>query len=212
MKIKVCGITKIEQLKELEEIGVDFAGLIFYKASPRYVLDNGLTPEIIKKENVKINKVGVFVNESVDAILKIVDDWKLDMVQLHGDETPKLCAQISGHVTTIKVFRVGLENNIDYKLFPYMDDIDLFLFDTLGKKYGGTGEQFDWNLISNGKNQKSYFLSGGIGPKDVDKLKEFCKGESRLFSLDVNSKFEVSPGVKDMKLVKVFTEEIQKIN
>lgn len=212
MKIKVCGITKIEQLKELEVIGVDFAGLIFYKASPRYVLNNGLTPEIIKKENVRINKVGVFVNESVDEILRIVDDWKLDMVQLHGDESAKFCSQISAHVTTIKAFRVGPENNIVYKLFPYMEEADLFLFDTLGKKYGGTGEQFDWSLISNIDIQKPFFLSGGIGPQDVDKIKEFCKRGSRVFSLDLNSKFEVSPGVKDMTLVKSFAEEIQKIN
>lgn len=212
MKIKVCGITKIEQLKELEEIGVDFAGLIFYKASPRYVLNNGLTQEIIKKEKVKINKVGVFVNESVEDILRTVEDWKLDMVQLHGDESPKFCAQISGHVTTIKAFRVGVENNIAYKLFPYIEETDLFLFDTLGKKYGGTGEQFDWNLIANGIIQKPFFLSGGIGPEDVDKIKEFCMGEAKLFSLDVNSKFEISPGVKDMVSVKAFVEEIQKIN
>ena len=209
MKIKVCGITKIEQLKELEEIGVDFAGLIFYQASPRYVLNNGLTPEIIKKENVKINKIGVFVNESVDSILKIVDEWKLDMVQLHGDETPKFCAQVSGYVTTVKAFRVGPENNIDYKLFPYMEGTDLFLFDTLGKKYGGTGEQFDWSLISNGDVQKPFFLSGGIGPSDIEKVMEFCSGNSKVFSLDVNSKFEVSPGIKDMIKIKEFAQEIK---
>lgn len=212
MKIKVCGITKIDQLKELEEIGVDFAGLIFYKSSPRYVLNNGLTAEIIAKEKVNITKVGVFVNDSVEDILRIVEDWKLDMVQLHGDESPSFCAQISAYVTTIKAFRVGAENNIADKVFPFINKADFFLFDTLGKNYGGTGEQFDWNLISNEGTQKPFFLSGGIGPHNIDKIKEFCLNENRLFSLDLNSKFELSPGVKDMVLVKAFVEEIQKIN
>jgi phosphoribosylanthranilate isomerase len=212
MRLKVCGMTKIDQLKELEELGIDFAGLIFYKPSPRYALNGGLSPSKIKTERVKINKIGVFVNESTDNILKIVDDWKLDMVQLHGDESPRFCEQISNHITTIKAFRIGNENNTAYKVFPYTEETDLFLFDTLGKNFGGTGEQFDWQQISSSKIQKPYFLSGGIGPNDVGKIKEFCKNEKYLFALDVNSKFETSPGLKDMNLVKKFTEEIKKIN
>ena len=212
MRLKVCGMTKIEQLKELEEIGVDFAGLIFYKPSPRFALSAGLSPIKIKSERLKINKIGVFVNETAEEILKIVDEWKLDMVQLHGDESPRLCEQISNHITTIKAFRIGNENNTAYKVFPYIEETDLFLFDTKGKNYGGTGEQFDWQQISSSKIQKPYFLSGGIGPDDVNKIKEFCKKEKNLFALDVNSKFEISPGVKDMRLVKKFAEEIQKIN
>ena len=171
MRLKVCGMTKIEQLKELEEMGVDFAGLIFYKPSPRYALSAGLSPVKIKTERLKINKIGVFVNESVENILKIVDEWKLDMVQLHGDESPRLCERISNHITTIKAFRIGNENNTAYKVFPYIEETDLFLFDTKGKNYGGTGEQFDWQQISSSKIQKPYFLSGGIGPNDVDKIK-----------------------------------------
>ena len=205
-------MTKIDQLKELEELGIDFAGLIFYKPSPRYALNGGLSPSKIKKERVKINKIGVFVNESAENILKIVDDWKLDMVQLHGDESPRFCEQISSHINTIKAFRIGNENNVAYKVFPYTEETDLFLFDTLGKNFGGTGEQFDWQQISSSKIQKPYFLSGGIGPNDVDKIKEFCKNEKNLFALDVNSKFETSPGLKDMNLLKIFTVEIKKIN
>jgi phosphoribosylanthranilate isomerase len=212
MRLKVCGMTKIDQLKELEELGIDFAGLIFYKPSPRYALNGGLSPSKIKKERVKINKIGVFVNESAENILKIVDDWKLDMVQLHGDESPRFCEQISSHINTIKAFRIGNENNVAYKVFPYTEETDLFLFDTLGKNFGGTGEQFDWQQISSSKIQKPYFLSGGIGPNDVDKIKEFCKNEKNLFALDVNSKFETSPGLKDMNLLKIFTVEIKKIN
>jgi phosphoribosylanthranilate isomerase len=212
MRLKVCGMTKIDQLKELEALGIDFAGLIFYKPSPRYALNGGLSPSKIKKERVKINKIGVFVNESVENILKIVDDWKLDMVQLHGDESPRFCEQISNHVNTIKAFRIGNENNTAYKVFPYTEVTDLFLFDTLGKNFGGTGEQFDWKHISSTNIQKPYFLSGGIGIDDVIKIKEFCEEQMNLFALDVNSKFEISPGLKNMQMVKRFAEEIQKIN
>jgi phosphoribosylanthranilate isomerase len=212
MRLKVCGMTKIDQLKEMEELGIDFAGLIFYKPSPRYALNGGLSPSKIKKERVKINKIGVFVNETAENILKIVEDWKLDMVQLHGDESPRFCEQISSHINTIKAFRIGNENNTAYKVFPYTDETDLFLFDTLGKNFGGTGEQFDWNHISSPKIQKPYFLSGGIGIDDICKIREFCEEQRNLFALDVNSKFEISPGLKDMQMVKRFAEEIKKIN
>lgn len=209
MRLKVCGMTKIDQLKELENMGVDFAGLIFYDRSPRYVMKFGLTPEILKKEKLGINRVGVFVNETVDQVLRIVDEWKLHMVQLHGDESPRYCEQISNHITTIKAFRIGEDDNVSYKTFPFVENTDLFLFDTKAKQYGGTGEQFDWSLLKKQSIPKPYFLSGGIGPDDVEKIKEFCSTERKVFSLDVNSVFELSPGIKDMKKVKAFNESIK---
>ncbi len=210
MRLKVCGMTKMAQLKELEELNVDFAGFIFYKPSPRYVMNNGLTPHVLKTEKIKINRVGVFVNETAENVLKCVSEWKLDMVQLHGDESPKYCEHISNHITTIKAFRIGTDNNTLYRLFPYIESADLYLFDTLGKKFGGTGEQFDWNQLAGLNSEKPYFLSGGIGPDDIEKIKEFCSNEKNVFALDVNSKFEISPGIKDMKLVKEFVDEINK--
>ena len=210
MRLKVCGMTKMGQLKELEELNVDFAGFIFYKPSPRYVMNNGLTPQVLKTEKIKINRVGVFVNETAENVLKCVNEWKLDMVQLHGDESPKYCEHISNHITTIKAFRIGTDNNTLYRLFPYTEATDLYLFDTLGKKFGGTGEQFDWNQLAGLNIEKPYFLSGGIGPDDVEKIKEFCTSEKNVFALDVNSKFEISPGIKDMKLVRDFVVEINK--
>lgn len=210
MRLKVCGMTKMGQLKELEELNVDFAGFIFYKPSPRYVMNNGLTPQVLKTEKIKINRVGVFVNETAENVLQCVKEWKLDMVQLHGDESPKYCEHISNHITTIKAFRIGTDNNTLYRLFPYTEYADLFLFDTLGKKFGGTGEQFDWNQLARLNSEKPYFLSGGIGPDDIEKIKQFCSSEKNVFALDVNSKFEFSPGIKDMKLVKEFVDEINK--
>lgn len=209
IRLKVCGMTKIDQLKQLEEFGVDFAGLIFYDRSPRCVTRFGLTPDILKKEKLGINRVGVFVNESIDNVLRIVDDWKLHMVQLHGVESPRYCEQISNHITTIKAFRIGQDDNVSYKTFPYVENTDLFLFDTKAKAYGGTGEKFEWSLLKQQPLSKAYFLSGGIGPDDVGKIKEFCSSERKLFSLDVNSVFEVSPGIKDMSKVKLFNEAIK---
>lgn len=212
MRLKVCGMTDIGQLKELEAIGVDFAGFIFYPKSPRYVTKAGLTPALLKKEKININRVGVFVNEDQDTVLRTVDSWKLDMVQLHGDESPRYCEHISNHVNTIKAFRIGAKDSIPYKTFPYNDVVDIYLFDTMGKQYGGTGEQFNWELLSNTPVSKPYFLSGGIGPNDVDQLDRFCLKERKLFALDVNSKFELTPGIKDMGKIKAFFNAINKIN
>lgn len=197
-------MTKLAQLRELEEMGVDFAGLIFYPKSPRSVLKSSLNAANLKDEKLKINKVGVFVNEVLDVVLKTVDNWELDVVQLHGDETPRYCEQVSNHVNTVKAFRIGDDTNIPYKVYPYMEAVDLFLFDTLGKQYGGTGEQFDWNLLKKANLQKPYFLSGGIAVEDIGRIQAFAEAERNLFSLDVNSQFELSPGVKDMAKLKDF--------
>lgn len=209
MRIKVCGMTQLKQLKELEDMGIDFAGLIFYEKSPRFAMKAGLTPDLLRKEHVRINRVGVFVNESIEKVLSIVDDWKLDMVQLHGDESPRYCEQISCHVNTIKAFRIGKDDNLQYKTHPYQESADLFLFDTLGQQYGGTGEQFDWSLLHKASLMKSYFLSGGLDLEDADRLREFGLRETMLFSLDVNSRFEISPGNKDMNKIKQFALKVK---
>lgn len=204
-------MTMLAQLKELEDCGVDFAGLIFYEKSPRYVLKGGLTPELLKKEGLKIIKVGVFVNETIENLLTAVEEWKLDLVQLHGDESPKYCEQVSNHVNTIKAFRIGKEDNIPFKISPYQDAADLYLFDTLGQQLGGTGEKFDWGLIAKAEVTKPYFLSGGISSDDVEQIKAFATNEKKLFSLDINSKFEVSPGKKDMDKIRKFVNQVKNI-
>jgi phosphoribosylanthranilate isomerase len=209
MRLKVCGMTMIDQILALESMGIDFTGLIFYPRSPRYVLKAGLTAEKIKRERLQINKVGVFVNEPEEELLRVVDEWRLDMVQLHGDESPRYCERISNHVNTIKAFRIGKDENVAYKVYPYADAVDMYLFDTLGVQYGGTGEQFDWQLLQDAKLRKPYFLSGGIGISDAPKAIAFSKVEQYLFALDVNSKFEVSPGVKDMNLIKDFLSHLK---
>ena len=204
MRIKVCGITEVKQIKELESLGVDYAGLIFYPGSPRYVAAHGLDSSMLKKEKLNISKIGVFVNAPEEDVLRHVDTWGLDMVQLHGEESPTYCERISSHVKTVKAFRVNAAENLEYKVFPFKDSVEYFLFDTMGDKYGGTGKQFDWQLVGDMVMDKPYFLSGGIGIEQAEAVTAFAGNQKNLYAVDVNSKFEVSPGLKNMDLVKQF--------
>lgn len=209
MRVKVCGITQLEQLQELPGVGAGFAGMIFYPKSPRYVFKN-LSISQIKKENT-INKIGVFVNSSYEEILTIVDECRLQIVQLHGDETPGFCEKISNYVSVIKAFRVSEDDNIEWMIRPFHDACDMFMFDTMGAGYGGTGKKFNWDLLLPYQIDKPYFLSGGIEPGDEDRLKVFAKqpAASSLFAIDINSRFETSPGIKNLELVRKFIAEIQ---
>ncbi|HEV7620472.1 MAG TPA: phosphoribosylanthranilate isomerase, partial [Flavisolibacter sp.] len=157
MKVKVCGMTKLDQVHQLEEMGVNFAGFIFYDKSHRYVFKNGLSGQDIKKAKLKIIKVGVFVNSTYDQIKKQVDDFGLDMVQLHGHETPYECAKIANYVHVIKAFRFAENDHVEWTIKDYYQDTDMFLFDTgvpVSKSeredvtlYGGTGRKFNWNRL-----------------------------------------------------------------
>lgn len=209
MRIKVCGMTRLDQIRALDEMGVEFAGLIFYPKSPRYIKRFHLSAIDLKREKLQINRVGVFVNESAEEILRTVDEWRLQMVQLHGDESPKFCEQISDHITTIKAFRIGMDDNIDWKIHPYRETVDMFLFDTVGVSYGGNGTQFDWDLLEKAQIRKPYFLSGGIGPADAEKARAFGSRQKDLFSLDVNSRFETAPGIKDLAMVRQFVDIVK---
>ena len=208
MRVKVCGITQEEQLAKLPEAGAAFAGFIFYPKSPRYVLRHMTTNQIRKENN--INKVGVFANATVEEVLQMVDECRLHMVQLHGDETPKYCEKIADYISVVKAFRISDTDNIGWRIKDYMDVCDMFMFDTEGAGYGGTGKKFNWDKLHDVAIGKPYFLSGGIEPTDVEKLKEFSKRPEAkaLFALDINSKFEVVPGVKNLELIKKFTTEL----
>jgi len=208
MRVKVCGITQEDQLIKLPETGATFAGLIFYPKSPRYVLRQ-MTTSHIKRQN-NINKVGIFVNASVEEVLHMVDECRLHMVQLHGDETPKFCEKIADYISVVKAFRVTETDHIAWRIKDYMEVCDMFMFDTEGAGYGGTGKKFNWQMLHDVTVGKPYFLSGGIEPTDVEKLKEFSmRPEAKaLFAIDVNSKFELLPGVKDMPLIKKFIQQL----
>ncbi|MES2776253.1 MAG: phosphoribosylanthranilate isomerase [Bacteroidota bacterium] len=210
MRVKVCGLTQMDQLRRLDELGVTFGGMIFYPKSPRFVLRHMNSMEV-KKYKGKINKVGVFVNATYDEIMNHADNFGLHMVQLHGDETPKFCDRLSEQLEVIKAFRIGPDDHINFKIRHYEDACDVFLFDTAGETYGGTGRKFDWDALHTANIEKPFLLSGGIGPDDATVVKNFQSGNNGkwLFGTDINSKFETAPGLKDVELVKKFVEELK---
>ena len=213
MKIKVCGNEDILQLQEMDKPAamgskIDYAGFIFYEPSSRYVLKN-LSGKEVKNANLSIEKVGVFVNASEEEIMKQVDDFGLDIVQLHGDETPTFCQRISDKIKVIKAFRISdQDTNIDWLVKEYDEVCDYYLFDKGAPGlYGGTGQKFNWNLLQKAKISKPFFLSGGIDINDVEALRKIK--HPFFYGVDINSKFEISPGVKDMDKVKKFVNELK---
>jgi phosphoribosylanthranilate isomerase len=208
MNIKVCGITQLKQLQQLEALNIDFAGLIFYKESPRYVGDK-LSKKEIKSADFDLKKVGVFVNPEMIDVLDAIDEYGLDVVQLHGDETPEMCEDLSSEVEVIKAFRIKEgDTDIDAMVKSYDEVCDYYLFDKASDySIGGTGKQFDWSILRKAKIEKPFFLSGGIGPDDVAKIKSFRHPD--FFGVDINSRFEKEPGVKDMGLVLGFKQGLK---
>lgn len=208
MNTKVCGITQLKQLQQLDGLDIDFAGLIFYKDSPRYVGDK-IAKEDLKNSDFDLKKVGVFVNADYDEIMQVVEDYGLDVVQLHGDESPELCEELSEEVEVIKAFKVtDSQVSIDEMVADYDEVCDYYLFDTASSELeGGTGKQFDWKILSKAKIEKPFFLSGGIGVDDIEKVKKFKHPD--YYGVDINSKVEKDPGVKDMALVLQFRQGLK---
>lgn len=221
MKVKVCGITNLDQLHELPEMGVDYAGFIFYPPSPRYVFKSGLAGIDVKKAKIKLYKVGVFVDASYEEVMKRIEEFGLDMVQLHGRETPYECQKIAAHIDLIKAFRFSENDHVMWTIKNYYEDSDIFLFDTgvpvlkeegaSKNLYGGTGRKFNWNRLKGLGIDKPFFLSGGIEPDDAATVKEFMKDSvaKDMMAVDINSRFEIKPGIKDMEKVKNFINELK---
>ena len=208
MKLKVCGLTKTDQIHELISMKVDFLGFIFYKKSPRYVLNHLSLSEIsgIKHSG----KVGVFVNESVENIVAIAEDTALNYIQLHGDEEEnfidELRNKLNKEIKIIKVFRVGSEfGNLKFKIQNLKSDVDYFLFDTDSKAFGGTGKTFNWQILNELEIPKPYFLSGGISPLNFNDIQNI---RQQPLALDINSKFETEAGNKDLEKIKNFYERL----
>ena len=208
-RIKVCGMTDLNQMHELGEMGVEFAGMIFYHKSPRFVLRH-LKGYEVKKAKLKVFKIGVFVNATYDEVMNHVDNFGLDMVQLHGNETPYYCSKLSNYISVIKAFRISSDDNIEWKIKNYYEDSDMFMFDTEGEGFGGTGKKFNWEKLQGAQIDKPFFLSGGIEPEDTSSIKEFLMEPvaKDMFAVDINSRFEISPGVKDMGKVREFVKKM----
>ena len=205
MKVKVCGITRMDQLRQLEALGVDYAGMIFFEGSKRYIGEK-FHNDSESVRNTGIKKVGVFVNTELEIIEKAIKEYRLYAVQLHGDETDEFCLELMDKAKVIKVFRIGSEESIDALVEPFQAACHYFLFDTDTSSFGGSGKQFNWALLEEAVIGKPFFLSGGIGPEDVAKLEAFQ--HPYLYAVDVNSRFETEAGVKDMEWVKQFVNEL----
>jgi phosphoribosylanthranilate isomerase len=206
MQIKVCGIREKENMLAVAALQPDMMGFIFFPASPRYVL-NRLQPEDLKLLPQYIRKVGVFVNETDAHMIAIAEKYHLQAVQLHGNETPELCTKMKlAGLFVIKAFGVNEAMKWD-KLQDYKDSCDMFLFDTASSSHGGTGRLFDWSLLQAYTGTTPFLLSGGIGP---EQLKAVLSFQHPAFSgIDVNSRFETAPGVKDVALLQQFIQQIR---
>ena len=200
-QLKVCGLTKMDQIQELISLNTDFLGFIFYEKSPRFVL-NHLSLEEISEINHQ-GKVGVFVNESIEKIVKITEKTNLNFIQLHGDEDEnfisKLRKNLDEKIKIIKVFRVGETFNFQFSVFNSL--VDYFLFDTDSKAFGGTGKTFDWQILNEIEIPIPYFLSGGISLENIHQLSTI---NHQPLALDINSKFEIEPGIKNLEKIKTF--------
>ena len=203
MKVKVCGLRYLENIKEIAQCNIDLLGLIFYPDSPRNV--NLSEKEIQEISAVAIPKVGVFVNEDFYTILQIAYYYKLTYVQLHGNESPQFVKELSAYFKVIKAFSV--DDKFDFEVCKSYDDCDYFLFDTKGAYPGGNGQRFDWNKLNEYKGETPFLLSGGIAPDSISALKSFT--HPNFSGIDINSGFEEKPGMKKAKAVRDFFREVK---
>ncbi len=201
--IKVCGMCDTEKLLQLSELDIDMLGFIFYPKSKRYV-EAKIDSDDLLKIRPEISKVGVFVDSSSNEIIEIARKWNLETLQLHGSETPELCLKMKqeGH-TVIKAFNLTVENDFN----KYEQVCDYFLFDTPTEQYGGSGKKFDWNLLEKYNGTLPFILSGGIGPEDYEEILSIR--HPQFAGIDINSKFEINPGIKDVDKVKEFVIRIR---
>jgi phosphoribosylanthranilate isomerase len=206
MKLKICGLKDPENILQVLEHRPDYIGFIFYKGSPRYIGD--LDPDFVQGLTTS-KKVGVFVNETEENILKAVSLYGLNYVQLHGDESPALCANIAKSVTVIKAFQV--DDSFSFtKLDEYENSCNAFLFDSKSKNYGGSGRSFDHKKLEEYQLDKPVFLSGGLDLNITEDIHYLASIHPLVMAIDVNSRFEISPGIKDSKKIKVLTESLRK--
>lgn len=209
-KIKVCGLTQTYQAQSLTDSGIDFLGFIFYEKSPRFVLNSLSLKEIAEIPHLK--KVGVFVNEELDKIVEIANDAHLNLIQLHGDEDRQFIIDLktkSGkNIEIIKVIRIGNQNQEELQnvISQFSETPDYFLFDTDSSAFGGTGKTFDWRILSQTEIPKPFFLSGGISLENIGEIKTI---NQKPFALDINSKFEIEPGIKNLEKIKSFQNTLR---
>lgn len=200
-------------IRQVEKLGVDMIGFIFWPHSSRYV---GERPDYLPTE---CKRVGVFVDATTDDILQHIADYRLDVIQLHGHETPEYVRSLKNQLSTInnqlsviKAFNIAMAEDFE-QTNPYEDLVDYFLFDTKGPMVGGNGQKFDWGVLDDYTGSTPFLLSGGIGPDDAERLSLLVAQPSSLhplcFGIDLNSRFETLPGMKDVQSLRNFLKKLR---
>jgi len=197
MIVKVCGMRDADNIRQVEKLGVDWIGMIFWPKSKRYV---AASPAYLP---TRAKRVGVFVDEDINEIRHRVSVCQLDFVQLHGHESPDYCRSLHPQ-PLIKAFNIAKAEDLK-QTEPYEGVVDYFLFDTKGKSVGGNGEKFDWSVLSAYQGSTPFLLSGGIGPDDAEALRHFS--HPKCIGIDLNSRFETEPAFKDINKLKLFLEQ-----
>jgi phosphoribosylanthranilate isomerase len=198
--LKICGMKYPDNILEVGSLLPDYMGFIFWEKSARYF--DGIIPELPKS----IKKTGVFVNATIEEIVEKVSKYDLQAIQLHGQESVSFCIEVKSKLTlSIEIIKVfSADENFDFEVLkPFETVCDYFLFDTKGKLPGGNGNTFDWKILENYPSTKPFFLSGGIGIAELEDVKQVLKTNLPIYAIDINSKFEVEPGLKNIELCKI---------
>lgn len=200
MIIKTCGMRDADNIRAVSELGIDWMGFIFWAPSSRYVSEK---PSFLPTRQ---KRVGVFVDARIEEVKSKADEYALDLIQLHGSESPAFCERLKANSRQqlIKAFNIATQEDLEQTI-PYEGLVDYFLFDTKAKMVGGNGTQFDWSVLSAYQGNTPFLLSGGIGPDDAEKVRNFH--HPQLAGIDLNSRFELSPALKDIEKLKQFITE-----
>ncbi len=200
MILKVYGMKDPANIADLQAVQPDWMGMIFYSKSPRFV------DLQINTQSINSKRIGVFVNAPQSEIEAKIIDYKLDGIQLHGQESPDFCQRfLDKDIIVIKAFAIG--TSFDFNdIIPYEGTCNYYLFDTYGKTPGGTGKTFNWEILDHYNLQTPFLLSGGIGPDSVAALRAF--NHPKWVGVDINSRFEKEPGIKNIQKVQHFKDEL----
>ncbi|RHR41047.1 phosphoribosylanthranilate isomerase [Parabacteroides sp. AF18-52] len=219
MLIKVCGMRDPENIRQVAMTGIDWMGFIFYARSARSIDSRQWTVDSLKKTDspsncqlstviCQLKRVGVFVNATPEYMMETANLYKLDYLQLHGNESPDTCYALQKRgYAIIKAFSIASADDLTCTT-EYEERTDYFLFDTKCNSYGGSGKQFDWSVLASYKGNTPFLLSGGIAPDSVDAVRNFR--HPQLAGIDLNSGFETEPGMKDAEKIKTFIDKIKK--
>lgn len=206
MIIKVCGMRDSRNIQEVSALAVNWIGLIFYERSPRFIGQSPTKQWTVDSGQLTTKKVGVFVNATIESMMETASAYKLDYLQLHGNESPEDCHTLQKRgYSLIKAFPIASKEDFE-KTKEYEGRVDYFLFDTRCEGYGGSGKRFDWSILTEYKGETPFLLSGGIRPENAEAIRNFR--HPRFAGIDLNSGFEIEPGLKDIDKLKDFIQQI----